>query len=49
MPNQDASLKKPIHSRTLFNKFINWVSAEFDSYFQDNSEGLKVYLPNGWF
>ncbi|MBG6062324.1 hypothetical protein IWX83_002122 [Flavobacterium sp. CG_9.1] len=31
------------------NKFINWLSGEFDLYQKDESDGLKVFYPNGWF
>ena len=33
----------------VFDKFINWVSGEFDLYQKEESNGLKVYYPNGWF
>ena len=33
----------------IYNTFINWVRGEFDLYLMEESEGLKVYYPNGWF
>lgn len=33
----------------VYDIFINWVRGEFDLYQMDESEGLKVYYPNGWF
>ena len=32
-----------------YNKFINWVSGEFDLYLKEETNELKVYFPNGWF
>ncbi|WP_299546810.1 hypothetical protein [Seonamhaeicola sp.] len=31
-----------------YDKFINWVSGEFDLCLQEEHNGLKVYHPNGW-
>ncbi|WP_299555071.1 hypothetical protein [Seonamhaeicola sp.] len=31
-----------------YDKFINWVSGEFDLCLQEEQNGLKVYHPNGW-
>ncbi|PKQ44409.1 hypothetical protein [Confluentibacter flavum] len=41
--------KKSFKTIELYQKFINWVSGEFDLYLQEESMGLKVYYPNGWF
>ncbi|WP_405605690.1 hypothetical protein [Polaribacter sp. Asnod1-A03] len=32
-----------------YNKFINWVSSEFDLYLQEKTTFLTVYFPNGYF
>ncbi len=42
---QNQSLK----TEALYDKFTNWVSGEFDLYLQDESSGLIVYYPSGWF
>ncbi|MDO6759288.1 hypothetical protein Q4566_03680 [Tamlana sp. 2_MG-2023] len=31
----------------MYNKYLNWVSGEFELYLQDDSNGLKVYFPSG--
>lgn len=31
-----------------FNKFINWLSGEFNLYQQDEFNGLTVFFTNGW-
>ena len=34
----------------FYDRFLNWVSEEFDLYLKGNESGvLKVYYPNGWF
>lgn len=38
-----------IKSIELYYKFLNWIQGEFDLYQIDESEGLKVYCPNGFF
>ncbi|KAA5821847.1 hypothetical protein FPF71_15175 [Algibacter amylolyticus] len=38
-----------INTKATYNKFINWVSGEFDLFIKNESEFLKVYFPNGWF
>ena len=30
----------------LYNKFLNWVSGEFDLLLQDESNNLKIFFPN---
>jgi hypothetical protein len=30
-----------------YNKFLNWISGEYDLYLQDGKEDLKIYFPNG--
>ena len=39
-----------VHQETIlnkaeFNRFLNWVSAEYELYLQDNEKGLTVYFP----
>ncbi|WP_040473558.1 hypothetical protein [Flavobacterium frigoris] len=41
--------KKPIDSKEIYSKLINWVSGEFDVYLQDETSGLIIYYPNGSF
>ncbi|MEP1490197.1 MAG: hypothetical protein ABJK28_17390 [Algibacter sp.] len=36
-------------SKDIFVKFLNWTSGEFTLDLQDDSEGLIVYFPNGYF
>ena len=44
------SIIETIRSIELYKKFINWVVGDFDLYLKTNdSKGLKVYFPNGWF
>ncbi|WP_299557313.1 hypothetical protein [Seonamhaeicola sp.] len=33
----------------VYERYINWVSGEFDLYQKQESKALKVYFPNGWF
>jgi hypothetical protein len=40
-----ASFTSAIH----YNKFLNWISGEFDLFLQDESNGLQVFFPNGKF
>jgi hypothetical protein len=30
----------------LYNKFLNWVTGEFDLFLQDESNNLKIFFPN---
>ena len=48
-PYYNLTQEKSIDSVELYHKFINWTAGEFDLYLQDESMGLKVYVPNGWF
>jgi len=32
---------------SAYHQFVNWVSGEFDLFLKDDSDGLKVYFPNG--
>jgi hypothetical protein len=54
----DISFIKPYHqwtqrkffiSNTLYDKFLNWLSGEFDLYLQDEQNGLEVFFSNGRF
>ncbi len=38
-----------IPSMALYEKFLNWVSAEFELYLQDKLHGLKIFYPGGYF
>ncbi len=31
-----------------YEKFVNWVSGEYDLLLQDETDGLIVFSPNGW-
>ena len=45
------SLKKEeiIKTDGVYDRFVNWVTGEFDLNIMQESEILKVYFPNGWF
>lgn len=54
----ETSYKAPFHKlnkKTLFNSkvkyntFLNWISGEFDLFLQDESNGLKIFFPEGKF
>ncbi len=54
----DISFIKPYHqwiqiesfvSNALYEKFLNWISGEFDLYLQDEQNGLVVFFSNGRF
>jgi hypothetical protein len=47
MPNHQLIHEATFTSSNGYNKFINWVSSEFDLHLQDNSNGLDVFFPNG--
>lgn len=41
---------KIIHTESILNKaeynrFLNWVSAEYELFLQDNQNGLEIYFP----
>ena len=38
-----------IKSIKVYHKFLNWLQGEFDLCQMDESEGLKVYYPDGCF
>jgi len=38
-----------VPSKALYEKFLNWVSAEFELYLQDKLHGLKIFYPGGYF
>lgn len=44
-------LKKEIVIKTngIHERFVNWVTGEFDLNLKIESETLKVFFPNGWF
>ena len=37
-----------IPNKALYEKFLNWVSGEFELYLQDNLHGLQIFFPGGW-
>jgi len=39
--------RKTLANNYLYNKFINWISGEFDLYLQDEQNGLDVFFPGG--
>ncbi|GAA4954440.1 hypothetical protein GCM10023314_30110 [Algibacter agarivorans] len=45
------NLKKEeiIKTNGVYERFVNWVTGEFDLNLKHESEILKVYFPNGWF
>lgn len=38
-----------IPNKALYEKFLNWVSGEFELYLQDKLHGLKIFYPGGYF
>ncbi|MBU2951819.1 hypothetical protein KO493_14055 [Tamlana agarivorans] len=44
----EASKIGVLPSMDMYNKFLNWVSGEFELFLQDDSHGLKVYFPSGY-
>ncbi|WP_296383458.1 hypothetical protein [Winogradskyella sp.] len=55
---KDISFVNPYHqwiqresfaSNLLYDKFLNWLSGEFDLYLQDEQNGLDVFFLNGRF
>lgn len=42
-------LKETILDLGFYHQFVNWVRGEFDLFLQDNSSGLKIYVPNVFF
>tara|TARA_R110002049_G_scaffold993_2_gene7092 strand:+ start:27055 stop:27378 length:324 start_codon:yes stop_codon:yes gene_type:complete len=48
--NYQLIWREPIKNIDDFNKLLNWMSGEFILYQQqEQTNGLKVFLPNGWF
>ncbi|KAB1067572.1 hypothetical protein F6U93_09800 [Tamlana haliotis] len=43
----EASKIAVLPSMAMYNKFLNWVSGEFELFLQDDNYGLKVYFPQG--
>ena len=41
--------RESIMDKRLYNKFLNWISGEFDLYLQDELNGLEVFFPQGKF
>ena len=48
-PYHQGIQRESIMNEHLYNKFLNWVSGEFDLYLQDELNGLEVFFPNGKF
>ena len=45
--NNQIKEKLLFDSEAIYDKFLNWISGEFDLYPQDEFEGLKIFLPEG--
>ncbi|RTZ03119.1 hypothetical protein [Flavobacterium sp. GSP6] len=54
----NISFEAPFHTFTRYTKvektefydqFINWLKGEFDLYLMEETDGLRVYYPNGMF
>jgi hypothetical protein len=45
--NNQIKEKLLFDSEAIYDKFLNWISGEFDLYPQDQLEGLKIFLPEG--
>lgn len=39
--------RKSLANIHLYNKYINWLSGEFDLYLQDTLNGLDIFFPGG--
>lgn len=37
-----------VPNKKEFDKFLNWLSGEFELYLQEHSNGFKIYFPGGW-
>lgn len=48
-PYHELIRKTTFSSSKRYEKFLNWVSGEFDLYLQDESNGLHVFFPEGKF
>ena len=38
-----------IPNKALYEKFLNWVSGEFELFLQDRINGLQIFFPGGYF
>lgn len=47
--NMKLKIVEYVENYNIYNCFINWVSAEFDLFLQDQTENLRVYFPTGEF
>ncbi len=45
----ESSWSESLEKNNDFDTLMNWVSAEFILYQQEDHQGIKVYFPNGWF
>ncbi|OBQ54234.1 hypothetical protein JJL45_09910 [Tamlana sp. s12] len=43
----EASKIAVVPNISMYNRFLNWISGEFELFLQDDSNGLKVYFPSG--
>ncbi|AUS06561.1 hypothetical protein [Pseudotamlana carrageenivorans] len=43
----EASKIAVVPNVSMYHRFLNWMSGEFELYLQDDSNGLKVYFPSG--
>lgn len=43
----EASKIAVVPNISMYKRFLNWMSGEFELYLQDDSNGLKVYFPSG--
>lgn len=48
-PNKAFIKNETIENIEFFNQFVNWLEGEFDLFLMEESDGLKVYFPNGFF
>jgi hypothetical protein len=40
---------REIDNPNIYHLFVNWVSAEFDLFLQNEAQNLEVFFPNGFF
>lgn len=48
-PFHQLKKKAFFDSNNKYQTFLNWVSAEFDLFLQDETNGLKIFFPEGKF
>jgi len=48
-PYHQFTQTESIMNKHIYNKFLNWISSEFDLYLQDELNGLEVFFPDGKF